>query len=147
MKKRVNTTMVSAMIMLLFSVVTWFAIPYNIGEPVSAADIGPRAFPQLICGIIAILSFIKIILMVTGVQKGKYKEINLAAQGRVYFAMAMAVVAVLLAKFVNIVVSGVVCALLFLVLLRVRNWRYYVAVIVTGGLLFVLMKFVMSIKF
>lgn len=147
MKKSVNTTAVSAAILLALSAAVWFAIPYCIKDFSSATDIGPRAFPRLICAAIAILCALQLILLATGLQKGRYAEIRLSVHIRVYLAMAMAVAAVVCAAFVNVLIAGVICALAFLVLLRVRDWRYYTAVAAAGGLLFVLMKFVMHIRF
>lgn len=147
MKKQINVTAVSAAVLLLFSLAVWFAIPYCIQEYTSATDIGPRAFPQLTCIAIAALSALQLLLLALKVQKGKYVEFSLADQIPVYIAMVLAVVAVISAAFINILVAGVLCSLAFLVLLRVKDWRYYLAVLITGGVLFALMKFVMHIRF
>lgn len=147
MKLRINTSVVSAVLMLLLAVGVWLAIPVCIKEFASATDIGPRAFPQLMCAAIAVLSALQLVLLATGVQKAKYREVDPADQLPVYAAMGLAIAAVLCALFVNVVAAGVACALLFLVLLKARNWRYYLAVLVTGGALYALMRFVMHIQF
>lgn len=147
MKKQLNVTLIASVVMLVIAVAVWIAIPYGIAETASATDIGPRAFPRVICGAIAVLSALQLVLVLTGVQKGKTAEICWREQLPVLLAMVLALAAVFCAKFVNLLVAGVLCAEGFLLVLRAKNWRYYLAVAVTGGLLFVLMKFVMNIRF
>ncbi|WP_298029436.1 tripartite tricarboxylate transporter TctB family protein [uncultured Dysosmobacter sp.] len=147
MKKTINTTAVSAVLFLLLSIVLWFAIPYCIEDAASATDIGPRAFPRLMCGAMAVLCVLQLILLAIGVQKGKTITIQFSDYAQVILAMVLAVAAVLCAKFINIVAAAVICALLFLAVLRSKDWRYYAAVIITGILLFTLMRFVMKIRF
>ena len=71
MKKAVNTTAVAAVLFLIISTVLWFAIPYCIEDVSAATDIGPRAFPKALCVAMALLSILQLILLFTGVQKGK----------------------------------------------------------------------------
>ncbi len=146
MKRLVNTTAVAATIMLLFAVAVWIAIPYYIDEPSYVSDIGPAAFPRLICIAIAALSALKLVLLATKVHKGSYTEIDLAVYGRVGIAMVLAVLAVLLAKVINVIIAGTIGALLMLLLLRVKNWRYYTAVAITGALLYLMLRFVMHTR-
>lgn len=147
MKKKVNVTAVSSVILLLVAVVVWFAIPYCIEEYATATDIGPRAFPRLVCGAMAVLCVIQLILLAAGVQKGTCVEFDLWEHLPVFAAMLLALAAVLAALFINILLAGVICGEAFLLLLRAKDWRYYLAVACTGGALFALMKFVMHIRF
>ncbi len=146
MKTRVNTTAVSITIMLLIAVAVWIAIPYYIDEPSYVSDIGPRVFPRLICISIATLSVLKLILLATKVHKGKYKEIDLRIYGRVGLAMVLSIGTALLAKWINVVLAATIGSVLMLLLLRVKNWRYYIAVVVTGALMYVLLRFVMHTR-
>lgn len=147
MKKKINVTVIASALMLVFSAVVWFAIPYGIAEAKSATDIGPRAFPQLVCGAMAVLSALQLVLVLTHVQKGKQIAFDFSTQVPVLIAMALAVIAVICAKFVNLLIAGMVCAECFLLLLRAKDWRYYFAVVVAGGILFALMKYIMHIRF
>ncbi len=147
MEKKVNITAVSAFIMLLISLAIWFAIPYCIDEMPTAVDLGPRAFPRLISGAIALLSVLQLVLLAAGVQKGTCKVICFDNQKKVYAAMAISLIGVIGSLAVNIVAAGVICSILFLVLLRMKDKRYYLAVVVAGVLLYMLMKFVMHIRF
>lgn len=145
--KRINTTAVSAVVMLLIAAAIWIAIPGCIGETSSSVDIGPRAFPQFICGVMVILCMLQLALLALGIQKGTYKTIDFKGQIRVYAAMAIAVLGVIGALAVNVVVAGVCCSILFLAVLGIKNWKYYGAVAASGMLLLFLMKYVMHIRF
>jgi len=147
MEKKVNITAVSAFLMLLISLAIWFAIPYCIDEMPTAVDLGPRAFPRLISGAIALLSVLQLVLLATGVQKGTYKVIRFDSHKKVYAAMVISLIGVVGSLVVNIAAAGVICSILFLMLLRIKDKRYYLAVVTTGVLLYMLMKFVMHIRF
>ncbi len=120
--RKINVTAVSAGIMLFIAVIIWIAIPYCIDAVQSPVDIGPRAFPQFVCVAIAVLSIVQLLLLMTGIQKGKYVEINFKNQGLVYAAMVLALLAVIAAVFINIVLAGVICAVIFLVMLKIKDW-------------------------
>lgn len=145
--RKINVTAVSSAIMLSIAVIIWIAIPYCIDEVQSPVDIGPRAFPQFVCAVMAVLSVVQLLLLITGAQKGKYKEVNFKDRSLVYIAMVLALLTVIASAFINIILSGVVCAMIFLVLMKIKDWKYYGAVAVTGIILLVLMKSVMNIRF
>lgn len=147
MEKKINITAVSAFFMLLVSLTIWFAIPYGIDEMPTSVDLGPRAFPRLISGAIILLSVLQLILLAAGVQKGTYRVIRFDGQKKVFAAMVISLIGVICSLTVNIVMTGVICSILFLVLLRIKDRRYYLAVMVAGVILYMLMKFVMHIRF
>lgn len=147
MEKKINITAVSAFLMLLISLGIWFAIPYCIDEMPSAVDLGPRAFPRLISGAIALLSVLQLVLLVTGAQKGICRVIRFNSQKKVFAAMVISLMGVICSLTVNIVAAGVICSILFLALLRIKDRRYYLAVISAGVILYMLMRFVMHIRF
>lgn len=146
MKTRVNTTLVSVIIMLLIALAVWIAIPYYIKEPSYVSDIGPKAFPRLICISIVALCSLKLILLATKVHKGSYKEIDLKTYGRVGAAMVIAIGTVLLAKWINVIFAATIGATLMLALLRVKNFRYYIAIAVTGSVMYLLLRYVMHTR-
>ncbi|WP_295635482.1 hypothetical protein [uncultured Intestinimonas sp.] len=147
MKKKINVTALSALLLLLFSAAVWVAIPFCIEEYSTATDIGPRAFPQLICATVCILCLLQLVLLILKIEKGTYVEFCPADLIPVLLAMGLALVAVIAALYINILIAGVLCAEAFLLLLKARDWRYYLAVVITGGVLYVLMKFIMHIRF
>lgn len=147
MKKAVNTTAVAAVLFLIISTVLWFAIPYCIEDVSAATDIGPRAFPRALCGAMALLSILQLILLFTGVQKGKTVTIRFSDYTRVLLAMLLSAAAVIAALYINIVLAAVICGLLFLLVLREKDWRYYTAVLTAGIALYLLLRFVMRVRF
>ena len=147
MKRKVNVTICASAFFLLFAVIVLLAIPHNIREFQDATDIGPRAFPVLLCIAVIVLSSIQILLVLLGVAKEKTVEIDFAGHLKALLAMAIAVAGAICGNYVNIVLVAVICGILFLLLLGARNWKYYLAVVLSGGLLFVLMRYVMHIRF
>ena len=147
MKKKVNVTLVASIFFLVFGIVILLAIPANIREYEDATDIGPRAFPRLLSIAVIVLSALQIILVLTGVHKGKTREMDIRAIGKVFIAMLIDILGIVASHFVNIVIVAVICGILMLILLGSRKPAYYIAVLVTGGLLFALMHFVMHIRF
>jgi hypothetical protein len=147
MKVRINKTVVSAAIMLAFSLAVWIAIPFCIAEGTSTGDIGPRAFPRLICIAIAALSILQFAAVLLKIKTSQYIVIDMAVYGGVFPAVLLALLAVAAAKFINPLLAAVVCGLLYLLLLRSKSPKYYIALLLTGGALLVLMKYVMHIRF
>ena len=95
----------------------------------------------------ALLSILQLILLFTGVQKGKTVTIRFSDYTRVLLAMLLSAAAVIAALYINIVLAAVICGLLFLLVLREKDWRYYTAVLTAGIALYLLLRFVMRVRF
>ncbi len=61
--------------------------------------------------------------------------------------MALALVAAVASNYINVIVATIVCSILYLVILKIKDWRGYAAILVTGGSLYALMKFLLHIRF
>lgn len=147
MKIKLNVTLFGALVILALAAAAYFAIPYCIADAASTTDIGPRAFPQLICVFAAIASALQIVLALMGKIPVVYREISFEKYGKVLLAMALALVTAVLSNYISVVVLAMICSALYLIIFRVKDWRGYAAVVVTGGLLYALMKFVLHIRF
>lgn len=147
MKIRVNVSIAGAVLALVLAAATYYVIPYCVAEVPASADVGPRAFPQLICILVAIISVIQLVLVLMGKMPTKHQEISLETHGKTLLAMALALVAAILSSYISVVIAAMLCSLLYLALLRVKDCRGYAAVFVTGGLLYILMRFALHIRF
>ena len=147
MKVRINVTIAGAVLMLVIAIITFFAIPYCVAETPASADVGPRAFPRLICILISGISVIQLIMVLIGKMPVKYQEFSLGKYGKTLLAIVLALVAAILSSYISVVIAAMLCSALYLALQRVKDWRGYAAVLVTGGLLYTLMRFTLHIRF
>lgn len=148
MNVRINRTIVAPLAMLCMVAIIWIAIPYCIAEGSgSSSEVGPRMFPQMVCVCIAALSVVQLILAACKQKKAEYFLFDFAIYGRVILAAVFMIAAVVCAYIFNLIIVAVVCAMLLLLILGVKNYKYYLAVVITGGVLYLLMHFVMHIKF
>ncbi len=147
MKVRLNVSILGAVLMLALGIATYLAVPYCIAEAATSTDVGPRAFPQLICMLVCVLSVFQIILALLKKVQVVYREISLEKYGAVLLAVALALVTAVLSNYISVVLAAMACSVLYLAILRVRDYRGYLAVLATGGLLYVLMRFALHIRF
>lgn len=147
MKLRLNASLAGPLLMLALALAAYFAIPYCIAEATATTDVGPQAFPRLICIVAAILSAAQIALVLLGKFRAKYEELSLEKHGKVLLALVLALATAIASNYINVVLAAMICSMLYLVILRVKNWRGYAAVLVTGGFLYALMVFVLHIRF
>lgn len=147
MKLRLNASLAGPLLMLVLALAAYFAVPSCIPEAISTTDVGPRAFPRLVCTVTAILSAVQIVLVLLRKFRAKYEELSLEKHGKVLLALVLALAAAIASNYVNVVLAAIICSILYLVILRVKDWRGYAAVLATGGILYALMVFVLHIRF
>ncbi len=144
---RLNKTILTPLLMMFFAGAVWLAIPYGISNAIASGGTGPDTFPRLACIAIIILCALQLILVFLGKKPSQYVEFTWLTHGKVVIAMAIALCAVAAMQFVNILLVAVLASELFLVLLRAKKPIYYVAVLITGGILYLMMYFVMNVRF
>lgn len=149
MKKtlNINITLAGAVVLLLACVGAWIAIPYCIVGTGQSSDIGPQAFPQIVSALCGVLCMLQILLVLIGKKPSEYRQFSLEVYGKVLLAMVLAVAVVFASTVVNVLFPAMACSLVYLVLLKAKDWRYYMAVLIAGGLLYALMVFGLNIRF
>ncbi len=144
---KLNVPLVGGIFVLLLAVVAYIAIPYTITNIKPDVAVGPDTFPRMVSILCGIFGLLQIIMVIIGKKPSQYREYSLRSHGKVIIAITMAIITIILSNIVNVIFPATVCSLLYLVLLRAKDWRYYVAVVVSSGLLYLLMRFALNIRF
>ncbi|OOR98559.1 tricarboxylate transporter [Canicola haemoglobinophilus] len=139
---RFRQDLVGSIVFLIFSLVLWFLIPYQIKVTEDDELITAQTFPRLVIGLMilcCVILFIQEIIKVIRKQPTKMAEINLPHEARSLVVVLLLVLYWGLLHWLPFIVSSTIFSVLLLIFFQCKNWKYYaivIAVIVSVSLFF-----------
>lgn len=142
MKIRFRQDLVGSIVFLIFSLVLWFLIPYQIKVTEDDELITAQTFPRLVIGLMilcCVILFIKEVIKLIRKQPTKMAELDFTRETRSLVVVLLLVVYWGLLHWLPFIVSSTIFSVLLLIFFQCKNWKYYaivIAVIVSVSLFF-----------
>ncbi|MBN6710471.1 tripartite tricarboxylate transporter TctB family protein [Haemophilus haemoglobinophilus] len=139
---RFRQDLVGSIVFLIFSLVLWFLIPYQIKVTEDDELITAQTFPRLVIGLMilcCVILFIQEIIKVIRKQPTKMAELDFTRETRSLVVVLLLVVYWGLLHWLPFIVSSTIFSVLLLIFFQCKNWKYYaivIAVIVSVSLFF-----------
>lgn len=146
MKIKYRCNLVAGIVSMLFGIVVVLLIPFQISLGYGhSSGITPRTLPYALGGICIVLGAVLIFESLV-LKKDKVKEVEVKQELKALLYMLMFVVYAFLFK-VNFILATAFLGIVTLVFLKSKKVLYYIIVLATVGLLYVLLTQVLHIRF
>lgn len=147
MKVKLNSNLWGGILMLVIGLAILVSIPFQIEDVAGSSAIGPRFMPALAAGIILVVSVLNIIRELAAKGDRRMIEIRLDEQVRVLGVAVCMALSYLVSREWNIVVPAIVMGCILLAIMRCKKKLYYITVIATGMVLYLLSRYVIHVRF
>ena len=146
MKVKVRTNLCAGIFSLVLAAAIWLAIPYQIGEPGDTIATNPRLFPQIFCGLIAVVGGVLIFTSLL-LHKEEIKELDLKTQGIKLLYYVIVAAYIFSISVFGFLIPSIVFAIVTLLYCKCRKPLYYVAIVLFAVALYLVFAYVLGVRF
>lgn len=148
MKIKLKQDLIGAVSFLIFGLVLWFLMPYQI-KLKNPDVINSQTFPRLIVGIMIVCSsYLFIVEVIKIVKKQQVREIviDVKQEGKSFLIIAMLLAYWGLLHWLPFMVTSILFGVGMLFFFKCRNWRYYAIVSATIITITIMFQNILNVK-